>query len=540
MLDLIEDASRTAARVHFVPQGTTVTVAELWAASHQAAASLQDTIGPETPVAMILDTSPEALAMFLGACRGGRRIVSLPGPPRGSSLGAYRSFIERSCALSGAEHLLTGGSYVRLFAEFALTVNSFEAADPLTPGGRSSTRPLEESAERTELVQFTSGSTADPKGVRLPLERVTANVTATLDALDLQPGDASCSWLPLSHDMGLIGMALSSLCGTGPRWACGGDVVLIKPEWFLRRPESWLEACASFGATITASPDFGFMQAVRRGHTAGITDLSRLRVCITGAEPVRAATLRAFTDAFAPAGFDGTAFCPAYGLAEAGLAVTMTPPSRHWQSIMVEGDQVGEGAQVPPAGVELVSAGPPLPGYAVEIADGPEPARRLRISGPSLFDGYLTRGAAQDGPQPAHEGATWFETNDAAFVHDGELYVAGRIDDVVVLAGRNLYLTDIEAAACATGAAPRDRVQAIPSGDGFSVVAERVGPDYDVTAQALRRAVVAAVGLSPSEVLIVKRGGLPRTPSGKPRRAALVKKLDDADGLVLHRSVFRS
>jgi acyl-CoA synthetase (AMP-forming)/AMP-acid ligase II len=529
LLAMIEAAASSAGRVHFLPAEDSYSVTELWRLAHRAATRLRLLIGPEAPVAVVLDSSPAAVAVLLGAWRSGRRVVSVPLPPRGSSLDWYQRFVEDACAAGGAPLLLVAGSVVPVLPPMQMACSSFEDVVEGRAPGR-----FDERFHEGELVQFTSGSTGQPKGVVLGIDAVAANVSAILEVIDPVPGDGACSWLPLSHDMGLIGVLLTSLCASGPDRANGGDLVLIRPDWFLRRPESWLDACSNFGSTITAAPDFGFGLAVRRGAGRSI-DLRRLRVCITGAERVRPATLRRFTRAFEAHGFDDRAFCPAYGLAEAGLAVTMTRPEVTWSALPVGPETLDDAGAVPIASCdgEVVSCGEALPGYATRIAAVDDQSRAghqvgaVEVTGPSLFRGYLPGAPRRQG---------WFATNDRAFMVGRELFVTGRLDDVVVLAGRNVHLGDVDAAIVSGAGIPAGRVQSTASEGGFRVVAEAVdhlGPE--ALASAVRRAAVAAIGWSPDEVVVVERGTLPRTASGKPRRHELARGLDADDVPVSHR-----
>jgi acyl-CoA synthetase (AMP-forming)/AMP-acid ligase II len=533
LVDLLSDAAAAGCAVEFLPSGASWSVGRLLEASESAARWLTNKWGDSAPVAVAMDNTPEALAVFIGACRSGRRIVSLPMPPRGTALTSYQRFIEHACSLTGAEALLVSGAYRPFIPELAVGVDTFEAAQATD---------LDHIAFRddpvgTELVQFTSGSTSDPKGVVLPLERLATNVLSILDVLSPVPGDVSCSWLPLSHDMGLVGMALSALCAGGARWVNGGTVVLIKPEWFIRRPESWLDACDAFGATITAAPDFGFVLATRLGATSSSLDLHRLRACITGAEPVRADTLRRFEKKFAPFGFDATTFCPAYGMAEASLAVTMTRPDEHWSSLHLDPDDLALGVvtEMTSAGprTELVSAGRPLAGYRVSSTAGTGHVGTLTVDGPSLFDRYI-------GSATAARTDEGFLTHDAGFLHNNKVYIQGRLDDVVLIGGRKLYLSDIDQAATSTGAIAHGHVQSVADGDGFHLVAEHTGGVEDPlrVAHAIRRAVVGVTGIGPSAVLIIERGSLPRTSTGKPRRQELSRQIRNDELAVIHRHTF--
>jgi acyl-CoA synthetase (AMP-forming)/AMP-acid ligase II len=415
LMGLIEQAVAAPTRLHFVPSGVSVGVGELWADAAKAASWLQGRVGPDAPVAMVLDSSPASVASLLGAWRAGRRVVSVPLPPRAASIDWYQACIEGVCRACGAEMLLVAGELIPRLPPTAVKVASFEGAVEGAPGG------FAERPDAGELVQFTSGSTFGSQRGRARYGRAR--------------GERG------RHPR-------------GDRDPAGGRRLLVAAA----------VACTTFASTIIAVPDFGFGLAVRRGSPTAL-GLGRLRVCITGKEPVRTATLDAFAATFAPAGFDPVAFCPAYGLAEAGLAVTMTRPGVAWSSIEVDPDGLAEGAVRPaPGGLALVSCGPPLPGYQVRVGGGR--AGTVAVGGPSLYQRYL--------PGEVRAGA-WLVTSDLGVVHDGELYVAGRIDDVVLLGGRNVYLTDLDAVVGDRVGARAGRVQAVAVDGGFAIVAEADG-----------------------------------------------------------------
>jgi len=458
-------------------------------------------------VGAVLDTSWDALAFLVGAVLAGVRLCSLPEPGRAMPSDEHDAFLRRVADAVGLAAVVTtsGGPCTLAFAELVQTG-----------------RPVESVVGGFELVQFTSGSTGDPKGVVLPASKLEANLRALIPAV--VDGDlVAVSWLPLSHDMGLIGTTLLPIVAAGPAWCA--TLALIPPRHFVRGPSCWLDACSELGATLTAAPDFGYRMVtplVGRHH-----DLSRLRCAATGAEPVRASTVRGFEAAAAGAGLHPLAVRPCYGLAEAALAVTMTPLDRSWQARSFRRDDLDVGRagvvdpDVGPAAIELVSVGPPLPGYDVRVAPTCAPHREsepgevgvIEIRGPSLLERYT------DGSVPVDEQG-WLATNDLGVVVDGQLHVVGRCDDVLVIAGRNLHAHDLEDAAAGRGVRP---------GAVMVVRGERGGPVVlfepergDAVDRETRRAISArlldAAGVRPEAVVACAPGSLPRTPSGKPRR----------------------
>jgi acyl-CoA synthetase (AMP-forming)/AMP-acid ligase II len=509
LLDLLEGASGGRGVVRFLPdEPRVVPVARIWRASERAARWFSRRCSPGGSVGMVLGTGSSAVAALVGAWRAGLCVASLPTPGRAMPPGEYRAQIEAACACVGAELLLVEDALVPAVPPLSVPVAGFAGC-------------ASDGAGRTDghgsLVQFTSGSTGAPKGIRLSLDAVAHQVRALLERLQPQLGDAACSWLPLSHDMGLIGMLLTSWCAASPDVLGGGELTLIRPEHFVRRPACWLDACSRFGATITSAPDFALALATRTVGALEGLDLRRLRVCITGGDMIRAATLEVFAAATAAAGFRSRAFCPAYGLAEATLAVTMVEPTVGWSAASVDAAALAEGrwvAATGPGARRVVCAGGPLPGMSVRVAAGPAAAGVIEVAGPSMLTEHVGYGSPL-----SPEG--WLTTGDLGVLDDGLLYPTGRRGDRIVVAGRTLDAGDVEAR---IGGHPGLRAGAVVAVDdgagGFAVVAEPAAAvGLDAVARAVRDELVRTVGCGPSAVVLVERGSLPKTPSGKlPRR----------------------
>jgi acyl-CoA synthetase (AMP-forming)/AMP-acid ligase II len=409
----------------------------------------------------------------------------------------YRSLVERVCDQVDVQCILAEPALVGLAAGFPVSVLPFDAvqATPITGSG----------GQGFGFVQFTSGSTGSPRGIALSEAAVLANLEALTQRLGPEPGDGSCSWLPLSHDMGFVGMLLGSLrCALATK---GGQLVLIDPRAFLRRPELWLEACEEFASTITACPNFGLARAARRLSRSGLTDLSSLRVCIVGAEVIDPLTLEEFATATADLGFNPTALCPAYGLAEATLAVSLVAPEDHWTR---SSPSVG-------SDVSAVSCGHPVDGLEVRIANEEQSGiGQVMVRGTSMFDGYT------DGSDPRGTDG-FFPTGDLGLLTaSGELVVMGRADDVIVTAGRKIFPEDIEHAVASAGLARPGCVAVVAHRSGYAVVLEastEPGPEH--VSRDVHRVAVRSSGLAPIEVKVMPRGMLPRTTSGKPRRRTI-------------------
>ncbi|HET9229289.1 MAG TPA: AMP-binding protein, partial [Thermoanaerobaculia bacterium] len=374
------------------------------------------------------------------------------------------------------------------------------------------------------LIQFSSGTTVEPKPVALSHRALVAQVHAINGSWQDQDGQrqAGVSWLPLYHDMGLIGCVFGAL-------ARDATMTLFGPELFVARPALWLRAISRWGGTISPAPNFAYGLCLARIADAEMeaVDLSGWHTALNGAEAVSPSVLRAFCDRFARWGFRPEALTPVYGLSEAALAVTFSDPSRPFRSVRVERDALAREGRVLETedGREIVSVGRPLPGFRLEIRDedgrplSPGRVGRVWIQGPSLMDGYLndpeaTARALRDG---------WLDSGDLGFLRGGELYLTGRAKDVVILRGRNYSPEEIERAVdgipgvrtgCVVAASwlPEDA-------DGERLVlfveeARNATPDPE----ACREAVLGAVGLEVDEVVVLEPGTLPRTSSGKLRR----------------------
>jgi acyl-CoA synthetase (AMP-forming)/AMP-acid ligase II len=483
-----------------------VRAGELWTRSERAAACFLDRVGRGGAVALLMETSLDCLVCLLGAWRAGITTLSLPHPARSAQLDAYRQELLDVIRLAGVELLVLPERFAGL-----------DLAGPLPDGLRTASFPecaahprRADVSDAGEFVQFSSGSTGRPKGVRLSSPAIAANVTAILDHVAPHDrGVVACSWLPLSHDMGLIGMCLTGLVSMGPPW-CGRRLALMPPERMVARPSRWLQACSEIGATVTAAPNFALDLVLAHPRTvpAGV-DLRSLQVLFVGSEPIAPGTLRRFARAMAPLGFDEAALCPAYGMAEASVAVTMAPRHEGWRSTAGG-----------PDGPEVVSCGVPLRCLEVRAPAGRGEAGPVAVRGASLLSGYLGQAAPPLDPEG------WFRTSDLGFLSGGQLHVVGRADDVLVIAGRKLYPEPLEETAARHEAVRPGGCAAISDGSGgYVVVAERrrtsAGADMQEACRWIRRELSVRDGVAPTAVVIVTPGSIPRTPSGKLQRRRL-------------------
>jgi len=382
------------------------------------------------------------------------------------------------------------------------------------------------------LIQYTSGSTGEPKGVLLSHGNILANIRAVRHGIAIRPDDVAVSWLPLYHDMGLIGSWLAAL-------AFGIPIVILSPLAFLARPARWLLALHAHRGTLSAAPNFAFDLCVRRVTDDEIhgLDLSSWRLAFNGSEQVSAETIERFTRRFAPYGFRAETMCPVYGLAEAAAGLTVPPLTRGpWVDRVARQTFERSRAARPaapdePNPLRFVSCGPPLPEHEVRIVDArgrPVQERvegRVEFRGPSVTAGYFrNREATQAG---LHDG--WMDSGDLGYMSEGELFVTGRRKDIIIKGGRNLYPEGVEevlgnipgirkGCVAAFGVADRET-----GTERFVVVAEtrekRPEAREQLRAAVIER-VVATTGIPPDAVVIARPGSVLKTSSGKLRRSA--------------------
>ncbi|OBI69443.1 fatty acyl-AMP ligase [Mycobacterium sp. E796] len=474
-------------------------------------------------VALVLPTSPEFVQCFFGVLCAGAIPVPLYPPLR---LGKLDEYHRRTTAMLKAVDaaLVVTDERIRRF----LGVSVAEAAPPFGCVTASTlTGPASEAvavgSDDIAVIQFSSGTTNDPKPVALTHANLLSNL-ATLEqyiTADGAPYPVGVTWLPLYHDMGLIGNLLSA-------FYVPGRLVLLPPELFVAVPGAWLRAVSRHRGTITAAPSFAFglcLKRIRDDELDGV-DLSSWSICLNGAEAVSAEAQRRFSERFARWGFRASSFTPCYGMAEASLAVTFKPAGTSFKALGVDGDRLAAEGVVEPGGKEIVSVGRPLAGMAVEIRDDhgavlpPGRVGHIFVAGPSVMAGYFGRPDLTD--QALHDG--WLRTGDRGFVHDGELYVCGRQKDIVIVRGANHAPEEFEAAldglpGVRTGCAVA--VGFVPPGEEDEALALLVetAPDAEPgLAHDVAVRVQQHTGILPAHVELLEPGTLPRTSSGKLRR----------------------
>ena len=495
---------------------------DLAALTRRAAAGLLALgVAQDAVVGIVAPGGPTFVAAFFGALAAGCTPAPLPAPSR---------FQDR------ASHTRQLGAALRVSRPAAVVadLDALDRVRPLVPSGCPvvdldtltagvPARPAYRPPASCALLQFTSGSTGPARAVRVSRAALTASVRAIGEWLRMTPADATATWLPPYHDMGLVGCLLTPVTHRSEVW-------LMRPEDFVHRPVRYLECFGRHGATLTATPVFGLDYLVRKVGAERLSglDFSRWRAVVVGAERIGPATLAAFAALLAPYGFEPRALTPAYGLAEATLAVTGAPPGERWRTVTVDPASLRVGARVrhgtpDRTGSRLVGCGTPVGATEVSIVDSG--GRRqpdgvvgeIMIRGPGLADGYL---GDATGTATRLTGGT-LHTGDAGFLLDGQLYVLGRLGDGVKLRGRMLLAEELEAALHALGVPPRRVAVLLGHIEGQAsvvVLVERAHPDW------LGRAgpVLGRLAEGARVVLLdAPAGTIARTSSGKPRRRLL-------------------
>ena len=397
-------------------------------------------------------------------------------------------------------------------------------------------------ADDIAFLQYTSGSTALPKGVQVSHGNLVANEVLIRRGfgIDLNPNDVIVSWLPLYHDMGLIGGLLQPIFS-------GVPCVLMSPAYFLGRPLRWLEAISEYGGTISGGPDFAYRLCTERVSESALErlDLSQWRVAYSGSEPIRLDTLERFAEKFAACGFTPDNFFASYGLAEATLFVAGGSRGRGIPAMRTDEQALAANRAEPGQGAAIMSCGTSQPEHAVLIVDPQTLAElpdnsvgELWATGPSIAHGYWRNPEATAKTFVQHAGRTWLRTGDLGFMRFGEVYITGRLKDLLIVRGHNLYPQDIEQTIeREVEVVRKGRVAAFAVNDqgleGIGIAAEisrsvqKILPP-EALIKAIRQAVAEAYQEAPSVVVLLNPGALPKTSSGKVQRAAC--GLRHADG----------
>jgi len=489
-------------------------------------------------VALILPDNADFVFAFLGAVRAG--IVPVPiYPPTG--LGKLAGYLDNTLHIverSGAKVLITS-SEIKLMlgtiAQKAPALQKVVAVEPVRTA-KEELKPAKVTLDDVCFLQFTSGSTSRPKGVTLTHANLAANVRSIMQlGLGVRDTiDSGVSWLPLYHDMGLIGFVIAPIYHKN-------TITFLPPLLFLKRPARWLDAISRHRGTVSFGPNFAYALCVKRikeSEMKGL-DLSSWRVAGCGAEPIRAENLRAFAEKFSSVGFSEKAFVCCYGMAESTLAISFSKLGTGVNVDTVEGDKLWSAHKAEPAAegseraAPIVQCGGAFPDHDIQVfapddEEGKTPlgereVGEIRLRGPSVMQGYWSE---PDLTKRAFAGG-WLRTGDLGYLANGLVHICGRSKEVIIVNGRNYYPQDLEWEAGGVTGVRKGNVIAFgtmkPTGDRERVVLvfeTMVSGDEAINKLKgeVRTAVQQGIGLTIDDVVAVKVGVLPKTSSGKLQR----------------------
>jgi acyl carrier protein len=513
----------------------TLTYAGLAERARKVAAGLAAAdILPQDRIALMLPTGLDFFIAFFGVLYAGAIPVPIYPPMQ---LAKIEEFMRRQAGIlrnAEARVLVTvpeGLRFATLLRRQVPSIEAVESVQSLSAAAAEIQLPIAHDGTTTALIQYTSGSTGDPKGVVLSHANLLANIREIGEAIGATSAEVFVSWLPLYHDMGLIGAWLGSLY-------FAASLYVMSPVSFVARPTSWLWAMHRYRATISAAPNFAFEMCAARIDDAQLRglDLSALKLLANGAEPVSVSTMRRFIERFQPCGFHPEAMAPVYGLAENAVAVTLPPLGRGPVIDRVNREALSGGKAKPAKkgdenAIEFAACGHPLPDTEIRIVDdlgreaGDRTEGRLEFRGPSATSGYFrnqtkTRALFHDG---------WLDTGDRAYIANGDLFVTGRTKDIIIRAGQHIYPHEVEEALGEIDGIQRGGVAVfgIPGlGSGTErmiIVAETSEADplaRDQLRANAQKTTAEIVGAPAEDIVLVVPGTVPKTSSGKLRRAA--------------------
>jgi fatty-acyl-CoA synthase len=530
----IEAAASVGGTVTFMSgdTGDSLPWAQLHSEARAVAAALQQRgVKVGDHVALLGPTTRDLVTGIQATWLAGATLMVLPLPMR---MGSIDDFISQT------RSRLTRGDVDLLLIDPQLA--DFLVAEPTDPptvrldvmveegrqvGADAWVRP-DGDPERLAILQFTSGSTSEPKGVMLPHRAVCANVDGMIAIGGWDTSvDVMVSWLPLYHDMGLVGMLIIPM-------TTGASLVLGAPQDFMAKPLRWMQWLSDHKGTTTAGPNFSWSLATRALRRAEGLDLSPLRIGLNGAEPVDPESVRAFIEQGARFGMRPGAVFPAFGMAEVSIAGTFPPALAGLRTDVVDGRAVEHERYAAPAEIdsdgarEFALLGKAIPGLDIRIVD-PETGQahkdrevgELEIRGTSLTTGYYNNPEATD----AGFRGEWLRTGDLAYLIDGELVLCGRIKDIIILGGRNVFPDDIERAVGAIEGVRIGNVVAVGVDKGRGgkevvvVLAEVKSDDYDLIRKQAHHRAMDVSGVPPHDVVLLRAGTLPKTSSGKLQRS---------------------
>lgn len=499
--------------------------------ARQLAAVFQERgISPGDHIALLGPTSRQLVTAIQATWLAGATVVVLPLPMRMGSIDEFVSQTRQRVVQADSALLLADPSLESFLAPepgdppIAYYAELFDAMASVGPY-----HTPKEDLSALAILQFTSGSTSDPKGVMLPQECVLNNVDAIAGGVRLDPSaDVVVSWLPLYHDMGLIGLLATAM-------TTGTEMVLAAPQDFLASPARWMQWMSDFGGTITAGPNFSYALAARALRRMDGLDLSHWRLAANGAEGIDPSTMDDLASAGAPYGYNADAAFCVFGMAEATLAVTFPEPGAGMRRdsvnrLVLESERYAAPADeaTDPASVRcFATLGTPVAGIEIRVVD-PDSGKvvkerevgELEIRGNSVTPGYYRR---PDATEAAFRD-DWFRTGDLAYLVDGELVICGRLKDVIIVGGRNIFPEDVEKAVSTVegvraGNVIAFGVQGRKGKEAIVVVAETKADEFEPIRNEVSARVRDSVGLPAEEIVLVLPGTLPKTSSGKLQRS---------------------
>jgi acyl-CoA synthetase (AMP-forming)/AMP-acid ligase II len=518
-----------------------LTLAEILERAERTAADVLARLDGRVPrrLGVLMNNGEPWVRGALSAFRLDAAIVPLPLPVGFAGADAYRAHLGRIVQSAQLDAILIdsslGAGITRRITGDLVDTPFIDITEPGDGTLTDATPAPTDATDSLAVIQYTSGSTSAPKGVALTHANVATGLNAVTSGLGWNDEDAFGVWIPMFHDMGLFSV-LSGL-------ARGTSVCLWRPTDFVRRPLTWLTSFAQSVATVMPAPNFCYdlLVAAARREPPTDLDLSSWRVASNGAEPVQRRTLEAFQETFAPYGLRPSTMNAVYGMAEATLVVTASDTAGHWRSLSVDRDELRAGSAIRPLSEQdersraVVCCGPAAPGIRLRVAAGDNGAAdegvvgEVQITGPAVTAGYLGLPAAE---QPFTADG-WLRTGDLGFLRDEELYIVGRIKDMITVRGQNFYAEDVEEIVRATAelarpGAEKPRSAAIPWTEGETermVVLWETALDpaeADRLARTACERVRQQLGLDEVDVVPVPPTTIPHTTSGKvQRRAAL-------------------
>ena len=488
-----------------------------WQEVHTRAENIAERIlqGAAGAVGLIGEPTVELIAAIQGVWLAGRSVAILPGPVRGADDRQWAAATADRLSGIGVTQVFTHGEFPKLLRENSCGLDVHDVATVGHPRRSTTLLPQPTPPDTPAVLQGTAGSTGTPRTAMLSPAAVLANASGILEHNRVDPRrDVGCTWLPLYHDMGLT-FLLTGFVG-------GPEIWLAPTGAFSASPFRWLRWLSESGATLTAATNFAYSVLGRYSRRVSDVDLSRLRFALNGGEPIDCDGYQMFLTEFARFGLDPHAAAPSYGLAEASCAVTIPLPGT--------GLLVDENTDPTTGSVQRHAlVGEPIPGMQLRVvpterseAAGSD-VGEIQIRGTSMMSGYL-------GQEP-HSSEDWFATGDLGYQTDSGLVVCGRVKELITVAGRNLFPSEIERVAAQVRGVREGAVIAVGAGadsarPGLVITAEFRGADEAGARTDLVARVASQCGVVPAEVVFVAPGSLPRTTSGKLRRMEVKRNLE--------------